>query len=656
MRYELKSIPIWAFLKITFFVNFVTGFILGIFLAPFVGLFSISLVTLFQLQGTNLDIGSSLDSLMTATPFMVSFGFAFILTFFELVVVLVYNIFARFIGGISFVLEPENDANLPVQKQNPPPTAAPQATSPQANSLNENNNKHFTPPPLPPLREKQEPIVEKNIVQESTPKKEEIKQMTDKPVRVRIAPSPSGYLHVGTARMAIANFLYARHTGGQFLIRIENTDAARSDDSLIEPIISALKWLGIESDEDIVFQSDRIEMYKKYSQQILDDGKGYRCFCSPELLAADREEAMANKGPLRYNRRCLNLSQEEIDKKISDGEKFALRIKIPDGQTTFTDIVSSKLKRDNREIEDFIIARSDGTATYNLAVVVDDNDMKISHVVRGNDHITNTFKQIHIYQALGFALPTFGHVPLILRPDKKKVSKRLGDKDVAQYREEGILPEAMFNFLCLLGWSPKTDREIYNVQELIEIFNPDNFNNSNAIFNEEKLEAFNKEHIVLKSDHDLATAVAPLLVEVGYTTKYWLETRWEYLRSVISILKTRVRRVSDFVELSKYFFEFDYVYDAQADEKNFTPDAIEILNQFADRLEKLDTYTKATIETALSELAVEKELKKGKLIHPTRLAVSGIPSGPGLYDLLFILGQDIVVERMKKAALYIQQK
>ncbi len=657
MKYELKSIPIWSFLKISFFVNLISGFILGILLAPFAGIFSVLVVTLFQLEGTNLDIGNSLDVVLIATPFILSFTFAFLLTFIELIVILIYNLFSNLIGGVTVNLALVDALPEKTQQQNPHFQFASVTNDEKVVKEIKRKVRHAdAPPPPPPIIEKSEVIIEQDIMRESSPKKEEQVEMTDKPVRVRIAPSPSGYLHVGTARMAIANFLYARHTGGQFLIRIENTDKARSDDSLIEPIISALKWLGIESDEEIVYQSERIELYKGFAQKILDSGKGYRCFCSPELLTADREEAMANKGPLRYNRRCLKLTQEEIDKKIADEEQFAIRIQIPDGQTTFNDIVSSDLKRDNREIEDFIIARSDGTATYNLAVVVDDNDMRITHVLRGNDHITNTFKQIHIYEALGFSLPTFGHVPLLLRPDKKKVSKRLGDKDVAQYKEEGILPEAMFNFLSLLGWSPKTDREIYTVKELIEIFNPDNFNASNSIFNEEKLEAFNKEHIGLMSDHDLAAMVAPLLVDAGYTTKYWLETRWEYLRSVVSILKTRVRRISDFVELSKYFFEFDYVYDAQADEKNFTPEAVEILTQFAERLEKIDSYSKETIEKALSELAVEKELKKGKLIHPTRLAVSGIPNGPGLYDLLLVLGQDVVVERMKKAAEYIIKK
>ncbi len=480
--------------------------------------------------------------------------------------------------------------------------------------------------------------------------------MSNNPVRVRIAPSPSGYLHVGTARMAIANFLYARHTGGNFLIRIEDTDAARSDQALIEPILAALEWLGLKWDEEIVYQSKRLDIYNKKAHEILESGYGYRCFCTSEQLEQDREEARKIKGPLQYNRRCLGLSESEIQKKLQAGEQFVVRIKIPDGETTFKDIVSGELKRQNSEIEDFIIARSDGTATYNLAVVVDDHDMKISHVIRGNDHITNTFKQIHIYRALGYTLPVFGHLPLILRPDKKKVSKRLGDKDVGQYREEGILPEAMFNFLCLLGWSPKTDREIYTVNELVDIFNPDNFNASNAVFDEEKLEAFNREHIQMKTDHELATMVAPMLVDAGLTTKYWLETRWEYLRAVVRTLKDRARRLTDFVSMGSYFFSFDYTYDPQAEAKNFTPEAAVLLTELAGRFEKLEPFTHDSTEAALNQLAEEKEIKKARLIHPTRLAVSGVPNGPGLYDVLVLLAKPTVIERMKKAVEHIDRK
>lgn len=456
--------------------------------------------------------------------------------------------------------------------------------------------------------------------------------------------------------MAIANFLFARKSKGKFLIRIEDTDAERSDPALVDPILSALKWLGLTWDEEIVYQSQRASMHASIAKQILQDGHGYRCFCTPEKLKADRQRAQAEKSSQLYNRRCLKLSDSELNSLIEEGKPFAIRLKIPDGIVAYHDLVSGDLSRSADDIEDLIIARSDGSATYNLAVVVDDHDMGITHVIRGNDHITNTFKQILIYRALGFELPQFGHVPLILRPDKKKVSKRLGDKDVAQYRDEGILPEAMFNFLCLLGWSPKTDNEIYSMDELIELFTSDNFNTANAIFDEDKLEAFNREHIARKPDHELAQIVAPMLVEADYTSKYWLETRWEYLLKVIGLLKSRARRMPDFVSMSAYFFDFNYEYDEKASGKQFTPEKGALLSQLADRFEELAEFTKEGIETALDDLASEKDLKKAILIHPTRLACSGTPVGPGLYEMLELLGQAVVVERMRKAVQFIERK
>lgn len=478
--------------------------------------------------------------------------------------------------------------------------------------------------------------------------------MATRPVRVRIAPSPTGYLHVGTARTAIFNYLFAKRAHGKFLVRVEDTDVERSDPSLIELILSALKWLGLSWDDEIVYQSKRIDLYKSFAARILDSGYGYRCFCTPERLEQERQKARAEKGQLRYDRHCLHLSDNEVRALLSAGQDFAIRLRIPDGETTFNDIVSGTLTRRNEDIEDFIIARSNGTATYNLAVVIDDHDMGITHVIRGNDHITNTFKQIHIYRALGFEAPQFGHVPLILRPDKRKVSKRLGDKDVNQYSAEGILPEAMFNYLCLLGWSPKTDREIYTVEELIEIFNPDNLNPSNAIFDEEKLLAFNRAHIAQRTDHELAEMIAPLLVEAGLSTKYWLETRWEYLRAVAGVLKERARRLSDFVLFGGYFFTFDYRYDPAAKKKQFTPERADLLGELANRFEALPEFTHESTERTLSALAEERGVKKAQLIHPTRLAVTGMPAGPGLYDILVILGKQVVVERMRKAVEYIR--
>jgi len=480
--------------------------------------------------------------------------------------------------------------------------------------------------------------------------------MSYEQVRVRIAPSPSGYLHVGTARMAIANYLFARHSNGKFLIRIEDTDIERSDIKHTEYILNGLKWLGIEPDEEIIYQSQRTDLYKKYAQHILDAGYGYRCFCSPENLEVDREEAKESKSSMNYNRRCLKLSVKEIQSKLDNNEKFAIRLKIPEGATSFYDMIGGTFTRQNQDIEDFIIARSDGSATYNMAVVIDDHDMKISHVIRGNDHITNTFKQIHIYKALNFNLPEFWHLPLILRPDKRKVSKRLGDKGVVEYKQEGILPEAMFNFLSLLGWSPKTDQEIFTVEELITIFEPSYFNKSNAVFNEEKLLSFNKAHINMKSDHDLAVEIAPMLVEAGYTTKYWLETRWEYLRTVVGLLKERVKKLSDFVSMSNYFFSDEFVYDQDADKEYFNIQTAGLLESLTNKFESLERFDHQTIATALSEVAEENKVKKAVLIHPTRLAVSGVPGGPGLYDLLEVLSQRVVVERMRKAVNYIKTK
>lgn len=480
--------------------------------------------------------------------------------------------------------------------------------------------------------------------------------MSDSKVRVRIAPSPSGYLHVGTARTAIFNYLFARHHGGSFLVRIEDTDAARSDASLVEPILSALKWLGLESDEEIVYQSSRREIHTRAAKTILESSAAYRCFCTPEELEAGRQKAREEKKPPRYDRKCLRLSPSEIESRVAGGEAFAVRLQIPEGLTEFDDMVSGRLKRASEEIEDFIIARSDGTATYNLAVVVDDHDMRISHVIRGNDHITNTFKQIHVYRALGYDQPTFGHVPLILRPDKKKVSKRLGDKDVANYRAEGILPQAMFNYLCLLGWSPKTEQEIYTPSKLVEIFNEKHLNASNAIFNEDKLTAFNKAHIAMIPDAELAVMVAPLLIDAKVTTESWLETHGEFLRRVVELLKARVRILNDFVSLGSYFFSSNFSYDPEGVKKSFDGETRRLLALLTDELEKLPVFTAESIETCLSELAEREGVKRGKIIHPTRLAVSGMTVGPGLYDLLETLSQGTVIERLRKAIIFIESK
>lgn len=499
--------------------------------------------------------------------------------------------------------------------------------------------------------------------------------MNSAEIRVRIAPSPSGYLHVGTARTAIFNFLYARHFGGKFLIRIEDTDAERSDQALVQPILDALKWLGIDGDEPIIYQSARKNIYADYAKKILESGYGYRCFCTPADLEIERAKSIAEKRPHKYSRNCLALSEKEIQDKIKSGLTFAIRLKIPDGETAYNDMVAGIIKRQNVEIEDFIIARSDSTATYNLAVVVDDHDMRVSHVIRGNDHITNTFKQIHICRALNWNIPEFGHVPLLLRPDKKKVSKRLGDKDVAEYASEGILPEAMFNYLSLLGWSPKTEKEIYTPDELIKIFEPAHFNSSNAVFDEEKLIAFNKQHIMLKNSREILEFIKDLdesklqehyanaeninISAILMTLHAITEENsqgGERSARIVDSLKERVRTLLDFATLGSYFFTDDLSYDETAAQKQFTKDNALLMSELANRFDKIAVFDKQSAETALNSLADEKGIKRGQLIHPTRLALSGMTVGPGLFDIIDILGQQKSVERLRKAVDFINSR
>ncbi len=476
-----------------------------------------------------------------------------------------------------------------------------------------------------------------------------------KEVRVRIAPSPSGYLHVGTARTSIFNWLFARHNNGKFLVRIEDTDTERSDYSLVQPILDALKWLGINWDEDPIYQSKRLDIYRKYVDEMLEKGLAYRCFCTSEELEEMRRIAVEEKKLMMYDRRWRDRPKEDVDAMLAQGKPYAVRIRIPDGETTYHDIVLGEITKQNFELEDFIICRTDGRAVYNMAVVVDDHEMGITHVVRGNDHISNTFKQIHIYRALGWEIPQFAHIPLILRPDKRKVSKRLGDKDVAQYGQEGILPEAMFNFLCLLGWSSKDDREFYHYNELIEAFSLENVTKANPIFNEEKLEALNFEHLRAMPEHKIADLVAPLIVQAGYTTKYWLETRWEYLIKIIVLLKERCRRLTDYVAQSEYFFHDEFKYDPEGINKRFKPESAEHLELLAKKYESLPKFDHDGTMNALNAMAEELNIGKGKLIHPVRLAVTGVTAGPGLFELLEVIGKESSIKRMNKAAEFIRK-
>jgi len=476
-------------------------------------------------------------------------------------------------------------------------------------------------------------------------------------VRVRMAPSPSGFLHVGTARTAIYNWLFARHQKGKFILRIEDTDPSRSSPEMIQAIMDALKWLGLDWDGEPCYQSERTELYQEYAQKLLESKKGYYCFCSPNELEAKRKKAASDKLDPKYDRTCLNLSDAEKEEKIGRSVPKAIRLLVPDGVAVFSDIVYGELKKENKELDDLIILRSDGTPTYNFACVVDDVDMKISHVIRGNDHIANTFKQVLIYDALGLTPPKFAHIPLILGKDKAKISKRHGAVSVMEYKEKGFLQEAFVNYLALLGWSPKDDREILSKDQMIELFTLEAVNPSNPIFDPEKLEWMNGEYIRASDDKALLDLVTPFLLEEDLVTEELAEKKKDWLLSFVPLFKERCKNLREFAEKGKYFFKFDYQYEPKAEKKHFrSPGAAERLNAFIDRLSKLDDFKKEKIEEALRELTDGMSIKPAVLIHAVRLAVTGTTAGPPLFDLLEVLGKEEVLKRIRKASEYIQAR
>lgn len=472
-----------------------------------------------------------------------------------------------------------------------------------------------------------------------------------------MAPSPSGFLHVGTARTTIYNWLFARHHKGRFILRIEDTDPSRSSQEMVDAILESLKWLRLDWDEGPYYQSQRSELYEKHAQKLLKEGKAYFCFCAPEELEKKRKQAIASKIDWHYDRTCLKLSDAERDERIKKGEPKAIRLLVPDGETSFSDLVCGEPKKDNKEIDDLIILRSDGSPTYNFACVVDDVDMRISHVIRGNDHISNTFKQILIYKALKSAPPRFAHIPLILGKDRAKVSKRHGAVSVMEYEKEGFLPEVLVNFLALLGWSPKDNREILSADQMIKLFTLEGVNPSNPVFDPDKLEWMNGEYIRACDDEKLLQLVIPFVTRENLITQEKAEKKKEWLLRFVFLLKQRCKTLKEFADKGKYFFAFDYKYDPKAAIKHFSATgAAERLSTFAERLSVLNAFEKEKIEQALRNLADELKMKPAPLIHEVRLATTGTTAGPPLFDLLELLGKDEVVKRIKKAVEFIQTK
>ncbi len=477
-------------------------------------------------------------------------------------------------------------------------------------------------------------------------------------IRVRIAPSPTGYFHVGTARTAIYNWLLARKHSGKFLLRIEDTDRERSKKEYVDIILDGLKWLGLDWDEDIVYQSKRIaeNSYRPHIDRLLEEGKAYRCFYEPDELKAERDKARKEKRNFKA-RKYRDISPDEAERYMKEGRSFTVRLKLPtEGEAVFHDEVSGDVRRSYDDLDDLIIMKSDGNPIYNFAVVVDDHDMEITHVIRGNDHITNTFYQIEIYKALGWEIPKFAHLPMILRPDRSKVSKRKGDKGVTEYRTDGYLPQALLNYAALVGWSPKDDREKMSIDEMIESFSLDGINPNNAIFDIEKLNWLNGEYLREMDSNKLVDMVSPYLIEAGLTTIYWIETNWHWTVRVIDSLKDRCRLLTEYVELGHYFFRSEFDYDAKGVRKHFKADGTAgLLQSVLDDFEGVSRWNKDTLEKVIRDLADKLEIKPAKLIHPTRLAVSGMTKGPGLFDILELLGKTEVQNRINRAIEYIEK-
>jgi len=463
--------------------------------------------------------------------------------------------------------------------------------------------------------------------------------MSASTVKVRFAPSPTGALHLGGARTALFNWLFARHHQGKFYLRIEDTDRERSRDEFVHQIRDSLEWLGLTWEEPIFYQSHRAEVYRGMIKALLDSGVAYRCFCTPDELEAQRKA-----GQYSYPGTCRNLTEDQVKVRLNQGQSFVIRLKIPEGETTFQDRIYGPITVNHRELDDFVIARSDGSPTYNLVVVVDDHDMGITHVIRGDDHLSNTPKQLQIYRALQYEAPKFAHLPMILGPDKRRLSKRHGAPGIEEFRNRGYLPDALLNYLALLGWNPGTEEELFSLDELVRQFDLNQVQKKGAVYDEKKLHWISGQHMKRQTTDFLFQQIRELEPEWGKGQDV------PYLFTVVDLLKVRAKTIPDFVSQSGYFFHTPAAYDEKAARKHWRDRQINRwLEQYVDVLNTLSVWNQEVLETGLRDLAGRLDIAPGKLIHPLRLALTGIPHGPSLFDIMALLGKDTCLERIGRA-------
>lgn len=465
--------------------------------------------------------------------------------------------------------------------------------------------------------------------------------LTDK-IRVRFAPSPTGHLHIGGARTALFNWLYARHNNGTYILRIEDTDTTRSTDEYIEAITEGMKWLGLDWDEGPFRQTDRFDIYRSYADKLVKEGNAYYCYCSPEELEARRKESMAQGRPLKYNGRCRDL------KEPVPGVKPVVRFRMPrEGRTIVDDLIKGTVSFENEQLDDLIILRSDGTPTYNLTVVVDDVDMKITHIIRGDDHLNNTPKQIQLYNAFGYPLPKFAHLPMILGSDKARLSKRHGATSVMAYYDMGYLPDALVNYLVRLGWS-YGDQEVFTQDELVKYFSFENVGKAAAVFNPEKLLWLNSQYIINSSTDKLAELVLPFLEKDGIIeTRQHMDMTW--LSKAVGTLKERSKTLLELANSLRYYIAEEVEYNEKAKDKFLNEKSRDLLAALKEDLASAPEFSHHGLEQVFKSVVEKHGVKLKDLAQPVRVAMTGGTESPGIFEVLEVLGKEKTIKRLEKA-------
>ena len=486
---------------------------------------------------------------------------------------------------------------------------------------------------------------------------------TTQPVRVRFAPSPTGYLHIGGARTALFNWLFAKRHNGTFILRIDDTDEQRSTESSMKQIYESLNWLGFNWDEGEkvggpygpYIQSERRSIYQEYIEKLIESGHAYYCYCNSDELAQMRQLAKDENRPVHYNRKCLHLTKKSQKLMVEQGRKPVIRFKVPDQTVSFDDLILGRISTESDTLQDEVIVKSNGSPLYNLTSIIDDHEMKISHVIRGADHLSNTPKQVLLAQALELDMPQFAHLPMVLGSSKgEKLSKRHGATSIEQYRNEGYLPQAMINFLVRLGWSLDDTTEIFSVSELTQNFDIGRVGKSGSVFDIKKLRWLNGHYINQLNLPERTSAVIPFLQPLCSTDSTELEVN--RLEAIISVIDDRLITLADIKEHAYHFFKDDFAYDPKGIKKWLSKDgSISLLQMLHDAMEKINTFDEKSVETAIWSIVDSLGIKKVEGLQPIRIAISGMTSGPSLFEMVILVGQSETLKRIKRLITYLSK-